>query len=154
MTQPAGSQPNVEAIPRESADVGLAAILLDTTVLIDLLRGRGGARSRLLGLRDRGDEAWACAVNVEEVFRGLRSSEITSAQNLISGLRIAPLGASEGRRAGAWRRDFAAEGTTLAQADCLIAAAAVGVKARLATGNPKHFPMAEVGVDHWPAGES
>jgi len=60
---------------------------------------------------------------------------------------------ADGWRAGVWRRDFAAAGITLAQADCLIAAAAIGVKARLATGNPKHFPMAELGVDHWPAGE-
>jgi predicted nucleic acid-binding protein len=36
--------------------------------------------------------------------------------------------------------------------NCLIAAAAVGVGARLATGNPKHFPMEELEVEHWPAG--
>jgi predicted nucleic acid-binding protein len=34
----------------------------------------------------------------------------------------------------------------------LIAAAAVGAGARLATGNPKHFPMDELEVEHWPAG--
>jgi predicted nucleic acid-binding protein len=42
---------------------------------------------------------------------------------------------------------------SLSQADCLIAAAAVAVGARLATGNPKDFPMAELEVEHWPAGE-
>lgn len=131
----------------------MAATLLDTTVLIDLLRGRDGAKSRLNQLRERGDEAWACAINVEEVLRGLRSEEAESARNLIHGLRIAPLGLAEGWRAGVWRRDYAAAGTTLAQADCLIAAAAVGMKARLATGNPKHFPMAELSVEHWPVGE-
>jgi hypothetical protein len=35
----------------------------------------------------------------------------------------------------------------------LIAAAAVGIGARLATGNLKHFPMPELDVEHWPAGE-
>jgi hypothetical protein len=39
------------------------------------------------------------------------------------------------------------------QADCLIAAAAIGVGARLATGNPKHFPMPELDVEHWLVGE-
>jgi predicted nucleic acid-binding protein len=67
-------------------------------------------------------------------------------------LRIAPLGRAEGERAGRWRRDFARNGITLGQADCLIAAAAVGVGARLATGNPKHFRMDELEVEHWPAG--
>jgi predicted nucleic acid-binding protein len=41
---------------------------------------------------------------------------------------------------------------TLSQADCLIAAAARGVGARLATGNPKHFPMPELSTEHWPVG--
>jgi predicted nucleic acid-binding protein len=41
---------------------------------------------------------------------------------------------------------------TLSQADCLIAAAAAGVGARIATGNPRHFPMSELQVEHWIAG--
>jgi predicted nucleic acid-binding protein len=45
--------------------------------------------------------------------------------------------------AGAWRRDFASQGTTLAQADCLIAAAA---SVPLATANVKRFPMPELEV--------
>jgi predicted nucleic acid-binding protein len=67
-------------------------------------------------------------------------------------LRIAPLGRTEGELAGCWRRDHAGKGVTLSQADCLIGAAAVAVKARLATGNPKHFPMPAVKVEHWPVG--
>jgi len=43
-------------------------------------------------------------------------------------------------------------GTTLTQADCLIAAVALGVGTRLATGNPKDSPMAELDVEHWPVG--
>jgi len=41
---------------------------------------------------------------------------------------------------------------TLAQGDCLIAAAAAAIGGRLATGNPRHFPMPELQVEHWPAG--
>ncbi|MBD0330656.1 MAG: type II toxin-antitoxin system VapC family toxin [Thermoleophilia bacterium] len=132
----------------------MAAILLDTTVLIDLLRGRAGAVRRLRALREGGDNPYACAVNVEEVVRGLRPAEDEAAERLFAGLRIIPLRAVEGRRAGEWRRLFAARGETLSQADCLIAAAAHAVGGRLATGNPKDFPMPELGVEHWPAGES
>jgi predicted nucleic acid-binding protein len=126
-------------------------LLLDTTVLIDALRGRSAAE-RVRGLRGTGQTPWICAINVEEVLRGVKGKEEASVARLLAGLRIAPLGRAEGELAGRWRRDHARKGITLSQADCLIAAAAVGVDARLATGNPKHFPMAEVEVEHWPVG--
>ena len=129
----------------------MAQLLLDTTVLIDALRGRDAAE-RLRRLRDEGPPPYVCAINVEEVWRGVKSGEGEAAGRLLGALRIAPLGRAEGERAGRWRAEFAAEGTTLAQADCLIAAAALGVGARLATGNPKDFPMAGLSVEHWPVG--
>jgi predicted nucleic acid-binding protein len=129
----------------------MGRVLLDTTVLIDALRGRPAA-DRVRALRRAGDRPYVSAVNVEEVVRGLLAGEEADARRLISALRVAPLGGAEGERAGHWRREFARRGTTLAQADCLIAAAAVGVGARLATGNPVHFPMDELVVEHWPVG--
>ena len=131
----------------------MAAVLLDTTVVIDLLRGRPGAARRLRALRASEDSPYVCAINVEETARGLLPHERESARLLFSGLRIAQLGEQEGWRAGVWRREFAARGLTLAQADCLVGAAAVSIGARLATGNPKDFPMEELAVEHWPAGE-
>jgi len=127
-------------------------VLLDTTVLIDVLRGRTAAE-RLLGLRSSGEVPFVCCINVEEIWRGLRPGDEDDAARLLHGLRLAPLGVDEGQRAGRWRRDAAARGTPLSQADCLIAAAAVRVRARLVTGNPKHFPMEDIEVEHWPAGE-
>ena len=53
--------------------------------------------------------------------------------------------------AGTWRRDYAREGVALHQADCLIAAAALGVGAALATANTADFPMSELVVEHWPS---
>jgi predicted nucleic acid-binding protein len=131
----------------------VAGVLLDTTVLIDLLRGRPGAQTRLTSLRAAGDVPYACAVNVEETVRGLRRREHAPAQRLFAGIRMTLLGAAEGWQAGEWRRDFAGRGRTLAQADCLIAAAALSVGGRLATGNPRDFPMREIAVEHWPAGD-
>ena len=132
----------------------MAAVLLDTTVLIDLLRGRPGTVARLRALRRAGDRPYACAVNVEEVERGVRSDrEAEAVGRLFLGLEIAPLGRLEGARAGSWRREHAATGRTLAQADCLTGAAAQGIGARLATGNVKDFPMDGLEVEHWPVGE-
>lgn len=128
-------------------------MLLDTTVLIDVLRGRPGTSERLLRLREAGDSPCVTAVNVEEVVRGLRAGESDVARPFLGAMRLAPLGHAEGELAGSWRREHARRGRTLSQADCLIAAAAVSIGARLATGNPKDFPMHELAVEHWPVGD-
>ncbi|TMK27176.1 MAG: type II toxin-antitoxin system VapC family toxin [Actinobacteria bacterium] len=127
------------------------ALLLDTTVLIDALRGRPAAE-RVLALRDSAQVPWICAVNAEEVLRGAGGDSEQLVMRFLGGLQVAPLGREEGVRAGRWRRDYARRGIALSQADCLIAAAAVGVGARLATGNPRHFPMSELDVEDWPVG--
>lgn len=126
-------------------------VLLDSTVLIDHLRGRPAAE-RVERLAEAGDVAATTAVNVEEIVRGLRPTEAASAEALFAGLVILPLGVEQGQQAGKWRREYAARGITLSQADCLIAAAALLAGAELATGNPADFPMGEVRVEEWPVG--
>lgn len=125
------------------------ALLLDTTVLIDVLRGRPSFERVRLAHR-RGEPLFCCAINVDEVYRGIRANEERAAGRVFNGLRLAPLGRSEGERAGRWRREFGERGVTLGQADCLVAAAAVGVGARLATANVRHFPMPDVEIEPWP----
>ncbi len=124
-------------------------LLLDSTVLIEALRERETGQ-RLAELRATEPPPLTCAVNVEEVWRGARPHEVGRIRRLIAALRIVPLTAREGELAGSWRRDFAAQGVTLSQADCLVAAAAFSAGARLATGNPKDFPMPGLEVEHWP----
>jgi predicted nucleic acid-binding protein len=125
--------------------------VLDSTVLIDFLRGRPVVK-RVEGLRDAGGVPATTAINVDEIVRGLRTGEEPAARSLFEGLAILPLGRRVGWRAGEWRREFAARGITLYQADCLVAGAAWVHKAVLVTGNPKDFPMEGVTVEHWPVG--
>ena len=129
----------------------MGLLLLDTTVLIDVLRGRPAA-GRLVGLRRSGQVPATSAINVEEIVRGLRDTEQSTADRLFAGLHILPIGRAEAELAGSWRRQFAARGTTLHQADCLIAATAVNAGARLATGNPEDFPMTDLLLESWPVG--
>lgn len=130
----------------------MARILLDSTVLIDALRGRPAAE-RVRMMRRRGDEPWISVISVEEIWRGLLAGEEPMARRLLRAMRLAPLGVAEGERAGRWRRQYAEEGRTLHQADCLIAASAVAAGANLATGNPHHFPFPDLTVENWPPGE-
>ena len=117
-----------------------------------MLRGRPETTARLLSLRGRAGAPYTTAINVEEIHRGLRPEEESAAKRLFDGLRIIALDRRQGEIAGRWRREHAARGVTLAQADCLIAAAAAVTKAPLATGNPRHFPMEGVDVQHWAVG--
>lgn len=126
--------------------------VLDTTVLIDHLRGRPAAE-RVLALAERGITAATTAVNIEEIVRGLRPAEHDSARQLIDGLVVLPVTAEVAWLAGTWRGQHATRGVTLGQADCLVGAASVLARAPLATGNPKAFPMDEVEIVHWPVGE-
>ncbi len=131
----------------------MAAVLLDSTAVIDILKGRPLASSRFVALDEAGDVPFVCAITVEEVTSGLMSREREAATELFEGLRIAPLGMAEGRLAGWWRRSHRRRGRTLSQADALIAAAALGIAARLVTGNPKDFSMRDLVVENWPVGE-
>ncbi len=77
-----------------------------------------------------------CAVSVEEIWRGLRADEEHHARRLLGALRLAPLGVSEGRRAGLWRREAASRGITASHciigtldADVATARCAAGLRA-------------------------
>lgn len=111
MTTPRDGWRSSGAVTRgASADVGV--VLLDTTVLIDVLRGRS-VIERLRLLRSRADIAATSPIDVEEVVRGLRPDEQTAAARLFDGMLVIPLDRGIGERAGAWRRDYARQGTTL-----------------------------------------
>jgi hypothetical protein len=46
----------------------MGRVLLDSTVLIDALRGSPAAE-RLRAMRRRSDEPWTCAISIEEIWR-------------------------------------------------------------------------------------
>lgn len=126
-------------------------VILDSTVLIDALRGYP-AGDRVKSMRRAGIQLWVSPISVEEIWRGLRPGERATATRLVDALRLAPVDRGVAKTAGEWRREFAAAGVTLHQADCLIAASAQHIGARLATGNPSDFPMDAITVEHWPVG--
>jgi predicted nucleic acid-binding protein len=125
--------------------------VLDSTVLIDYLRGRPVV-GRVSALLEAGDILATTAINVEEIVRGLRPSEEEAATELFAGLEVLAVDTAAAWQAGDWRRGFSMRGVTLWQADCLIAATAMVNGATLVTGNPQDFPMPELEVVHWPIG--
>lgn len=114
-------------------------IVLDTTVLIDVLRGHRPALDFLRSL----PELPACSeITRMEILRGIRSREADAVERLMRTLRWIPVDEQIARRAGAlgraWRRSHALTG-----ADLVIGATAEELSAGLATSNVRHFPMFE-----------
>ena len=125
--------------------------VLDSTVLIDFLRGRP-AVGRVRALRHAGDVPATTAINVEEIVRGLRPSE-TKYSPAVQRASCITGGFQRCLASGNVAAHFRSSGVRLYQADCLVAAAAMVNDATLAAGNPKDFPMREVKIEHWPVGQ-
>jgi predicted nucleic acid-binding protein len=113
-------------------------VVLDTTVLVDQLRGSEKAFEYLAGLDDR---PICSEISRIEVMQGLRSSERRMANRLFASVAWVPVDEALARRAGElgrrWRRSHPGTGV----ADLAIAATAEVLDASLATQNVKHFPM-------------
>ena len=119
-------------------------ILLDTTVLIDLLRGRGEGVAMVQHAAQSRSELVTSAVNVAEVHAGLRPGEETRADVLLSGLEVLPVTKTIATMAGTFIREWSGKGRTLTLPDMLVAATALEHTMILATTNVKDFPMPEL----------
>jgi predicted nucleic acid-binding protein len=116
----------------------VVAVLVDTSVLIDLLRGHAAARDYLRGLDE---PPLASEVTRVEVLRGLRPVEREPTERLFDALRWVAVGEAIARRAGELGRRWDRHRPGIALADLVIAASAEHLGADLATTNVRHFPM-------------
>lgn len=117
---------------------GLPGPVLDTSVLIDVLRGEEGAVAFLGGL----PAVPICSeISRIEIVRGLRSSERRAAGRLLASLEWVAVTAEVAQRAGELGREWRAGHQGIATADLAIAATVELLGAELATTNVRHFPM-------------
>ena len=64
----------------------MAGFLLDSTVLIDYLRGHSEVVAKLDVLLEEGQKLGICAINVAEVFAGMRDREREATERWLSSL--------------------------------------------------------------------
>ena len=112
--------------------------LLDTSVLIDVLRGSEAAAGWLASL----DDVPSCSeLTRAEVLRGVRSPERAPTDRLLSALRWVSVDEPVSRLAGELGRQYRRSHPGLSIADLVIAATAQLLDAGLATANVRHYPM-------------
>ncbi|MHB8341879.1 MAG: PIN domain-containing protein [Mycobacteriales bacterium] len=114
--------------------------LVDTSVLIDYLRGHQGAASLL----ER--EAGAARLHASEITRleilaGMRAGEEDATRSLLSTLAWHPVDEEVAEEAGELGRRWLASHPGIDGADLAIAATAIRTGSHLLTCNVRHFPM-------------
>ena len=116
----------------------MAAILIDTCVFVDCLRGRQEA---LAFLEQLPAITLVSVLTIAELAAGARNRSARAfVDDVTADCRIIELDAATARLGGAFERRFRpSHGTDLV--DALIAATAKQAGARLATVNREHFPM-------------
>jgi hypothetical protein len=132
----------------------MTRFLLDTTFIVDVLNDR---RNRLAVMRDliaNQHELACCAVNVTEIYTGLRGPETGKTEALLRGLLYIPIGFEAARLAGELRQVWARKGKSFSVPDMIIAAVCITEKLTLITDNRKDFPMPELTIHPLPAGDA
>ena len=119
-------------------------LLLDTTVMIDVVRFRNQRNEFLAELVRSGHRLCTSTLNIAELFAGVRPGESARVEALLSGLEYYDLTASIARLAGQMRNAWAKRGRTLSLADTIVAATAIDRGCVLLTDNRKDFPMREI----------
>lgn len=119
-------------------------LLLDTSVLIDVLRARSQRREFLAGLVRSGHTLATTALNVAELYAGMRAGEEAPTENFLDALECLEFAASAARVAGRLKNLWARKGRTLTLADTIVAAIAIENRCALLTDNAKDFPMREL----------
>jgi tRNA(fMet)-specific endonuclease VapC len=119
-------------------------LLLDTSILIDVLRVRNQRREWLAQVVRDGHMVSTTTLNIAEIYAGMRPGEEGKTEALLAGLESHELTGTDARVAGKLKSSWARKGRTLTLDDAIIAAIAIGHGCALVTDNGKDFPMPEV----------
>lgn len=116
-------------------------LLLDSNIIVDVLRGRNERRRKLATLVEDGHLPATSSLNIAEIYAGVRPGEEQRVAAFLDSLRCFPITKSIARLAGTLKAQWAAKGQTLALDDMFVAATALEHDLPLVTDNRKHFPV-------------
>ena len=116
-------------------------VLLDTNVLIDVLRGKQDVLAALGKLVSEGHTLATAAINIGEVYAGMLPHEEARTERFLGSLDCYVMTATIGKHAGKLKNEQARQGKTLSLADMIVAATTLQHGAVLMTANRKDFPI-------------
>ena len=124
-----------------------ADYLLDTTAIIDHLRGDKKVSHYLEEIGLKGDTAGCCCINIAEVYSGMLEKETEKTNRFIDSLYYYEVTRDISKMAGRLRHKYLKKGITLATADVIIGATALIYNLILVTKNIKHYPFSDIEIE-------
>ena len=124
----------------------MADYLLDTTVIIDYLRGEREKVKFIKKLASEGSLLGCCLINIIEVYAGMQEREREATEEILNSLEYYEVTKEIAKEAGEYKRVYREKGVTLSLPDVTIAAVAISNNLTLVTNNPKHYPMPEISL--------
>lgn len=139
-----GRQPRVrEAAAEGYATESLTGVLLDSDVIIEVLRGQPEVIAEMIALERSGAATYSTAIAWAEIYAGIRPGEEGPTRAFFSARGDVVLDRETGQRAGEYMARYrSSHGVELA--DALVAAAASTSGLLLWTFNRRHYPMADL----------
>jgi predicted nucleic acid-binding protein len=123
--------------------------LIDTTFVIDHLRGAPAARDWIARAAEVGDQLFVNEAVVAEAWAGAHSDGDPDLEVFLRFLEFIQPGPDIARAAGRWRANARSRGWTLSMTDALIAAAAHSLDAVVLTRNLRDFALTPVTVERY-----
>ena len=124
----------------------MAQYLLDTTTIIDHLRGDKKVNFYLEEIGTRGDIVGCCCINITETYTGMKDKEKEKTDKFIESLYYFGVTKEIAKLAGKLKQKYVKKGNTLATTDVIIAATAIAYGLILITKNVKHYPFSELEI--------
>ncbi len=116
-------------------------VMIDTNIIIWILRGDATVKAQFEQVvRDVQGKVYVTAIQVAEIYAGMRESERTETEEFFDAVHNVGLDEDIGKRAGEYVNKYG-KSHNVTLADALIAAASVSQQCQLWTLNKKHYPM-------------
>jgi predicted nucleic acid-binding protein len=127
----------------------LSLVLLDSCVVIDVLRRSAHALKRIEVLVEEGYELATCSVVITEIYAGMRHSEKSTTDDFMNCLTFLDASRNTAVQAGTMIAHYRRAGVTLHLPDATIASIAQHWQAALLTHNQRDFPLAKLKFIEW-----
>ena len=118
--------------------------LLDTNIIVDLLRRRPETRLLVENLLDQGQPLASCPITITEVYAGMRAHEEKTTRAFMASLVFLPVTSEIAEQAGYLKARYARRGKVLSLQDATVAAVSIAHGCTLVTENIKDFPMPDL----------
>lgn len=119
-------------------------LLIDTDIVIELLKKHSDILTRFIDFHEQGVEFFLSPIVVAEIYAGAFKKEYPEIEAFFNLCTHWPLDAKTAKQAGLFAAQYGKAYQGISLEDYLLAATAVQLACPLWTGNKKHYPMSEI----------